>query len=567
MIVNLTFLKLNLHFRPLEWVRAGHKWAWVKLAAALYELGPLSAAPHREPTPKQEFIPHGTLKLRVLAGEIQLIGTTITINNPPTLLLAPPTHPLPIITATTTTNNNNNNNNNNSNNQTTGTLDPTKFNAILQLEDYHCGIQALDSLWSANTNKPSIWSSPNTNHTWSNSITTDMTPLRLPTSWSTSLSNIQLNNNNNSLYLIEGPKATGKSTFSTLLINTLLNSYQQVALLDLDPGQPILTPPTLISLHLLQSPILGPSFCSLVSPHQPSSHSIYIGHTTPKDCPSKYLDACSELINLYTNSQLSASLSTNYKRRRPAHRTPTNQAHHNSHKRSDQIPLVINTMGWTRGLGQNILNQLIQIIQPTHIFNFSDSPPVANIHSTPLEPIGTTPLSLRITPADSRILSILSYLYSTPSPSTHFFINQWDFQHPLWARRPFEVRPDQIMLPDHPDFDMHHLGHVLNGTLIAFVSRSQGSWIGFGLVRAIDPTRQTMHLLTPAYPTHEQNTADYQFVKYSEPELPIVCSLSDGQVPYLEKNTLRANSNGFSTLGSERKRIRRNVQRRSQISR
>ncbi|KNE87718.1 hypothetical protein PSTG_18891, partial [Puccinia striiformis f. sp. tritici PST-78] len=169
-----------------------------------------------------------------------------------------------------------------------------------------------------------------------------------------------------------------------------------------------------------------------------------------------------------------------------------------------------------------------------------------------LEPIGPTPLSLRLTPADSRVLAIVSYMYSTPSPGPNLFMNQWEFQYPLWARRPFEFRPDRIQLPDHPDFDHDHLGQVLNGGLIGFINRSQGWWIGFGLIRAIDPSRKTIHLLTPAYPTTDQNQAEYEFVKYSEPELPLICCLSQGTVPYLEKESIGTNAS--ATIGSEKKR-------------
>lgn len=57
---------------------------------------------------------------------------------------------------------------------------------------------------------------------------------------------------------VTGPKGSGKSAFCRLLCNTLLNQQQQqsdhtgwspkVALLDVDPGQPELTPPVRVVL-------------------------------------------------------------------------------------------------------------------------------------------------------------------------------------------------------------------------------------------------------------------------------------------------------------------------------
>ncbi|MBW0469282.1 hypothetical protein O181_008997 [Austropuccinia psidii MF-1] len=83
-----------------------------------------------------------------------------------------------------------------------------------------------------------------------------------------------------------------------LLINPLLNTFDCVALLDLNPGQPLLTPPSLISLHLLDSLIIGPIFCKLISPYHLNSHSIYLGHITPIHCSSRYLDATNQLLIL-----------------------------------------------------------------------------------------------------------------------------------------------------------------------------------------------------------------------------------------------------------------------------
>ncbi|KAH9472923.1 hypothetical protein Pst134EA_000009 [Puccinia striiformis f. sp. tritici] len=521
----------------------------------------------------QNLIPHGTLQLQVISGAVEVMGSEIVAPSlQPTTLFAPPSHPLPIITPK-------NVETDRSTTQNQLPLDPSKFHAIIQLQDFHCGIQAIDELWSSNGTKRPIWSSSPNPHsiygqTWSIvlSPTPDLARLRLPASWSSVISSLSPTTEDGGrpeIYFIEGPKGTGKSTFSTLLINSLLNTFQNVALLDLDPGQPLLTPPTLLSLHILNSPILGPSFCRLAAPHQPSSHSIYLGHTTPRDCPTRYTEASLELFNFYTSlqSDLTASLSTN-KRRRLGRNSQVG-IESNDTKRTDQIPLVINTMGWTRGLGQDLLNQLLHTIQPTQTFSFSDRLLVVDMQPSErqatLEPIGPTPLSLRLTPADSRVLAIVSYMYSTPSPGPNLFMNQWEFQYPLWARRPFEVRPDRIQLPDHPDFDHDHLGQVLNGGLIGFINRSQGWWIGFGLIRAIDPSRKTIHLLAPAYPTTDQNQAEYEFVKYSEPELPLICCLSQGTVPYLEKESIGTNAS--ATIGSEKKRVRRNVQRRSQITR
>ncbi|PLW25409.1 hypothetical protein PCASD_22453, partial [Puccinia coronata f. sp. avenae] len=188
----------------------------------------------------QNLIPHGTLQLTVLHGTIQLMGAEITTAGPSHHLFAPPSHPLPIISAKSTTPETKQ-----QQQQQPLPLDPKKFHAIIQLQDLHCGIQDVDLLWASSGNKRPIW--PSHQHsiihgqTWSIvlSPTPDLARLRLPASWSSSLSELKPNDQRaderSDIYLIEGPKGAGKSTFATLLVNSLLNQFQQVALLDLDP--------------------------------------------------------------------------------------------------------------------------------------------------------------------------------------------------------------------------------------------------------------------------------------------------------------------------------------------
>ena len=53
--------------------------------------------------------------------------------------------------------------------------------------------------------------------------------------------------------------------FGGLFLLPLCSSrYQNVGFLDTDVGQPELTPPGLLSLHLLDKPIAGMRICSLI---------------------------------------------------------------------------------------------------------------------------------------------------------------------------------------------------------------------------------------------------------------------------------------------------------------
>ncbi|MBW0498553.1 hypothetical protein O181_038268 [Austropuccinia psidii MF-1] len=220
-----------------------------------------------------------------------------------------------------------------------------------------------------------------------------------------------------------------------------------------------------------------------------------------RSCPKFY--ATNQLLNLYLPFQPSHQNSSSIHCKRYC-RHP-NQ--HNQTKKSN--PPSINTMGWKQGIGRELLYQLIQSIQPTKIFSFSEDESSNPIHSNDLEiskmqPISPTPLSSGLTPADHCTLSLLSYLYSNPRPSSGQFGNLWEFNQPLWCRRPFEVKPQTIQLPDHLDFNGDHLGYILDGSMIGFVDQNEKWWLRFGLICAINPIQKTIHLVTPACPNIEQ---------------------------------------------------------------
>ncbi|EEH36996.2 RNA processing protein Grc3 [Paracoccidioides lutzii Pb01] len=164
-------------------------------------------------------------------------------------------------------------------------------------------------------------------------------PLHLDKKWSTSIQT--LSQRGAALRVLTcGPKGSGKSTFNKYLLNHLLSlpptdgSLQQgkrgVAFLDLDPGQPELSPMGQVYLACLHTPILGPPF-SHPTIDSPSNgyiiRSHYIGASSPKDNPDHYIVATMDLMNRY----------------------------HKLLQSYPQCPLVINYPGWIFGLGLEIV--------------------------------------------------------------------------------------------------------------------------------------------------------------------------------------------------------------------
>lgn len=174
---------------------------------------------------------------------------------------------------------------------------------------------------------------------------------------------------------------------------------------------------------------------------------------------------------------------------------------------SDVIPLVVNTMGWTKGLGANISQKIEEIVEPSHVFSIEfASPEEGWLHGpTPLhnqyapvlddtqmftlEPIATT-LTASYSATDHRTLSTLSYFHAVfpsiahTSPSSvprSILASSWNTTTPLCAHLPYEVDStsavDQVILtgPGSEDVVSSEVHHVLNGAIVGLISCDPGT--------------------------------------------------------------------------------------------
>lgn len=135
-----------------------------------------------------------------------------------------------------------------------------------------------------------------------------------------------------------GAKGVGKSTFCRYLVNRLLSHYGMVAFLDTDLGQSELTPPGLVSLHALVAPVLGPGFTHMKMPLR----SFFCGGTNPGNDPLYYMQAVKSLLRLY-------------------------EAKWGNGTCNKSVPLVINTDGWIKSMGHDLLCSVIEEANPDHV--------------------------------------------------------------------------------------------------------------------------------------------------------------------------------------------------------
>ncbi|KAG1048911.1 hypothetical protein G6F43_008731 [Rhizopus delemar] len=129
-------------------------------------------------------------------------------------------------------------------------------------------------------------------------VTPGAKALHIPASWESHT--LLALNKERVVSVVCGGKDLGKSSFSKYLLNRLLTKYKQVAYIETDLGQSEFTPSGLLSLHYIQHPVMGPSYA-----HQQlePARSFFLGATSPRSNPEYYLACISELIRHYRYHQ------------------------------------------------------------------------------------------------------------------------------------------------------------------------------------------------------------------------------------------------------------------------
>ena len=401
--------------------------------------------------------------------------------------------------------------------------------------------------------------------------------------------------------------------------------YRRVAFLECDLGQSEFTPPGMVALNIIEQPIFGRSPPNFVfrgvidtKTGPPFTHPTipnfahFVGATSPRSSPSHYIAAIEALLQSYRLDVQSPAIN---------HGADDQE----DDREADVIPLVVNTMGWTKGLGADLALKIENMIQPTAIFEIKIPtsktswqadvlPPCAadsyfghqpKIHL--LEPVVAPILSMNYTPADHRTISILSYFHcvfptKNPRELQQVSATSWDTDLPLCARPPYEVdwstAIDKFVLAGAgmEDVVAAEVKRVLNGAIIGLVSCSpdtidlgdgatstsdhpvpyfQGSpppspltsnCFGLALIRAVSPSSTHMHVLTPLSPRFLSKS---RVAVKGELELPVWGMLdtfqADGVAGVAKGKVPYLQWGKGKGLGAERRRVRRNLMRKGQM--
>ncbi|KAJ7504377.1 hypothetical protein B0H11DRAFT_2350036 [Mycena galericulata] len=489
----------------------------------------------------------GTYTFTVLQGAVSISGVRIPAAAAAHRVFAPRSSPIPILEAL-----------DDKTSQKSISAIPSRLRAIFEncdtivaFQPLNSGVEGLGRICRTfeGVFKPSRWQPSNdADHDLGipgvhmlTQPSKDIQPFFLPLTWEVALDS--LSHSACGVYLVKGHKKSGKSTFARTLLNRLLSRYRKVAFLECDLGQSEFTPGGLVALNIIESPVFGPPFTHPTIPN----YAHYVGMATPRSSPSHYLASIQALVETY---QLDLQ-------------TPADADCDGDSRISDAIPLIVNTMGWTKGLGADLTHKIEGLVQPTDIFDveapffehsssfehppgFVNPPQSAKMHT--LKPIVPSVLSTNYSASDHRSINLLSYFHAifprmAPRQLQQLTAVTWNTTLPLCAYPPYEVdwrlAFDKITLCGAGTEDVvpSEIDRVLNGALVGLVSYepgslegdigmsspilnadgetilpipyTQGSAVpspptsmchGVALIRAISPSSSHMHILTPLPP-------------------------------------------------------------------
>ncbi|KAI0637595.1 hypothetical protein C8Q77DRAFT_1047087 [Trametes polyzona] len=577
----------------------------------------------------------GTYTLTVLRGSIALSGITLEASPATHPVFAPRSSPIPIIQCLPRHPPSN----------SPSPLDlpahiadaASDAEAVILVQELHTGIEGLGRICRTFDGffAPSRWQRNQLrfdlgleNVYFLSNQTPDVFPLVVPPTWMAATTTVSPHNDDNSateryIYLVKGPKNSGKSTFARLLLNKLLSRFRRVAYLECDLGQSEFTPGGMVSLNVVEQPLFGPPFTHPSVPF--AAH--FVGATSPRTSPSHYLESIQALLQQYEIDVRNATLDED-------------SADSEDDRISSSIPLVVNTMGWTKGLGADLARRIEEILEPSDIFvcagmSFDDefgygghepAPPSVHvphsggprIHS--IESVSQDTSASHYTAADHRNLSILSYFHATfpqaalPSPYASPTPSYWNTGLPLCAQPPYEVdfqvAFDKLILTGAGSEDVvqSEVHRALNCAVVALVTCEPGTLdlnlfpdadadtcsnaaspfkyeqgapppppstsrcLGLGLVRAVSPpsaSKVSIQLLTPV---PQQLLAEARVLVMGELQLPVWGMLdyrtldTGGDIAGYERGRVPYLRWGKGEgAGGERRRVRRNLMRKGQM--
>ena len=349
--------------------------------------------------------------------------------------------------------------------------------------------------------------------------------------------------------LICGAKSTGKSTLLRYLVNRHLSRGEAVIVLDCDVGQPELSPPGLLTLTLVEDPLL-----SLPHVHMKRAHlkAHFYGHVTSRNDPTTYLGMISDLLEVY-------------------------RQYIENHQGQKEIPLVVNTDGWVKGFGFEVLSTIIERVRPTHVVQLTGNSPAKAFTVEALLPSQSTLVCAEAFESQSQA-DIPPQALRSLRLSTYFFDDAtiWDrldfgpmgivdhdceIANTLASRKPYVVAVNSVRCEVPFAVSPAAVLDLLNGSIVGLgvdvVGEIYPSCIGLGIVRSIDRERMIMYILSPV---PQDKIANVSVLLNGTLELPVECVFRG---VHAEAHPYIACSRKVDGIGGEIMKSRQNIGRKS----
>ncbi|XP_033156665.1 polynucleotide 5'-hydroxyl-kinase NOL9 [Drosophila mauritiana] len=300
--------------------------------------------------------------------------------------------------------------------------------------------------------------------------------------------------------MVAGGKGVGKSSLLRYLINRNLGQFPSMLLIDLDIGQPEIFVPQTISCTVIDEPLLGPGFLYNRQPE----HAIVVGHTNIVLCAEQYARA---VIQLVQNIQNDAKYSN--------------------------IPWLINTMGYNKGFGIELMALLVDRIRPTDLVQIASPIPINNFDSaldqsslSQIKPIIYCAEEFKIKEVPKYTLHKLLSAVPAKEKGT-WSLSAKDMRYSnLLARlsscltgnaksltdcEPLGVSLEslQILHPTSKSYSREELIRGMEANVVYLCHHGEGlaQCLGIGVVRAIDYERKELYLV-PAMPLQKMSLVD-----------------------------------------------------------
>ncbi|KAG8053129.1 hypothetical protein GUJ93_ZPchr0001g30154 [Zizania palustris] len=297
-----------------------------------------------------------------------------------------------------------------------------------------------------------------------------------------------------------GPKNAGKSTFSRLLLNLLLPRYGRVGYLDTDVGQPEFSPPGCLSFHVVDK-----AFSDLLNPSlRETERCCFFGDISSKRDPETYLNCLFHLYDYFVEKYRCSV--------------------------SETIPLIVNTPGWVKGAGFDMLVEMLRYICPTIVVqirisvqskNLPDGmfwldcgqtgPNMINIDA-PFRDSMNRSLLIQKDSYGMRECRLVEY-FKQCFPSDISLTTNKELAYALTSLPPYEVSISDVMVIHlHFQVPRSEVWHSLNATIVGLAiscgtteaGRSIPWCVGLGIVRGVDVQRGILYVITPVPLKHLQ---------------------------------------------------------------